>query len=330
MRCAPSRGQKSKICKVVLPAHSVPAGEGRAILGSKVSFFMRFPTALVAGALGLISFLGLLHAQKPFKEWPAIEYENFPLPPDWRDQNHEWVRARLRYPDIYGYPNNSMLRLAGGRPWPGQWTMDYPRSDRHLLQGVRRLTRIDTRSVEQVVSLDGSDDIYNWPCLYAVEVGHWLLPPDQAKQLREYLLRGGFLMVDDFHGSAAYEDFLGPLNEWETFTNSMSRVFPDRPIEDIPDRDPIFNTLYDLQDRFQVPGYSNWMENHITYEKGPTGKQPHWRCIRDDKGRIMVAICHNMDLGDGWENSDDPKYQEKWASLAYRIGMNYFVYDLTH
>jgi hypothetical protein len=72
------------------------------------------------------------------------------------------------------------------------------------------------------------------------------------------------------------------------------------------------------------------MENHITYEKGPTGKIPHWRCIRDDKGRIMVAICHNMDLGDGWENSDDPKYEEKWASLAYRVGMDYFIYDLSH
>ncbi len=279
--------------------------------------------------LGMISILGVLRAQKPFKEYPAIEYENFPLPKDWKS-NAEWVRARLRYPDIYGYPDHSRIALGRNHPWPGQWTMDYPRSDRHLLEGVRRLTRIDTRSVEQVVSLDGTDEIYNWPVLYAVEVGHWLLPQEQAKQLREYLLRGGFLMVDDFHGSSAYEDFMGPLNEWETFTNSMTKVFPDRPIEDIPGNDPIFHTLYDLEDRFQVPGYYNWMENHITYEKGETGKIPHWRCIRDDKGRIMVAICHNMDLGDGWENSDDPKYEEKWASLAYRIGMDYFIYDLSH
>jgi hypothetical protein len=109
----------------------------------------------------------------------------------------------------------------------------------------------------------------------------------------------------------------------------MSKVFPDRPIEDIPDNDPIFHTLYDLQDRFQVPG-AQVFESKITYEKGPTGKVPHWRCIRDDKGRIMVAICHNMDLGDAWEWSDDPKYEEKWASLAYRIAMNYFIYDLSH
>ena len=106
---------------------------------------MCFRTALAVGSFGFMGFLALLHAQRPFKEYPAIEYEDFPLPPDWKDQQHEWVRARLRYPDIFGYPDHSRLRLRPNRPWPGQWTMDYPRSDRHLLAGVRRLTRIDTR-----------------------------------------------------------------------------------------------------------------------------------------------------------------------------------------
>jgi hypothetical protein len=290
---------------------------------------MRSRTSLAVGFLGLISVLGVLRAQKPFKEYPALEYEHFPLPKDW-NQPAEWVRARLRYPDIVGYPNQN-LRYADGRGFPGYWTMDYPRSDRHLLEGVRRLTRINTRSVEQVVSLDDGDEVFNWPVMYGVEVGHWRLPMDQAQKLREYLLRGGFLMVDDFHGSVAYPDSsVGLLNEWQTFTDSINKVFPDRPIEDLPANDPIFHTLYDLDDRFQVPGYYNWMENHTTFEKGDTGKEPHWRAIRDDKGRVVVAICHNMDLGDGWENSDDPKYKEQWASLAYRIAMNYFIYDLTH
>jgi Domain of unknown function (DUF4159) len=281
---------------------------------------MRLRTTFLAAFLGVLSLWGVLRAQKPFREYPGLEYENFPKPPDW-NQKTEWVRARLKYPDI--------THLAYGRDI--YWTMDYPRSDRHLLQGVRRLTRIDTRSVEQVVELDGSDDIYNWPTLYAVEVGHWDLPDDQATQLRDYLLRGGFLMVDDFHGDEPWPDSGVPflLNEWQNFVNSIHKVFPDRPIEDIPNNDPIFHTIYDLNDRFQVPG-AQYFESHITYEKGPTGRVPHWRCIRDDKGRIMVAICHNMDLGDAWEWSDDPRYPEKWASLAYRIAMNYFVYDLTH
>jgi len=260
---------------------------------------------------------GVLEAQKPFQAYPALEYVDFPLPTDW-NQKTEWTRARLRYPDIYGWPYRR-FRLGDGRDYPGYWTMDYPRSDRHLLTGVRRLTRIDASSVEQVVDLDGSDDIYHWPVVYAVEVGHWLLQEDQAKQLREFLDRGGFFMCDDFHGD----------REWEVFVRSMSKVFPDREIEEIPDDDPIFHTLYDLEERFQVPG-AQYFDSGLTYEKGPSGKPAHWRCIRDDKGRIIVAICHNMDLGDAWEWSDDPRYLEKWASLAYRIAMNYFVYDLTH
>lgn len=273
---------------------------------------LRYPLA-IAAALAL-AICGVLLAQKPFQQYPAIEYDNFPLPPDYQ-QKAEWTRARLRYPDIYGYPQ-LMLQLDDGRPYPGYWTMDYPRSDRHLLEGVRRLTRIDTRSVEQVVSF-GEDDMYNYPMMYAVEVGHWRLTDANAKQLREYLDRGGFLMVDDFHGT----------NEWRIFMQSMSKVFPDRPIVTIPDNDPIFHVLYDLDERFQVPG-AQVFQSHRTYEQD--GYDAEWKAIYDDKGRVQVAICHNMDLGDAWEHSDEAEYKEKWASLAYRIAMNYFIYDLTH
>ncbi len=265
---------------------------------------MRLRSAAVLIVAGLATW-GVLRAQRPFKEYPGTEYENFPLPPDYQEKT-EWTRARLRYPSIYG----QSFRRRGGDL---NWTIDYPRSDRHLLQGVRRLTRINTRSVEQVVDLDGTDDVYNWPMMYAVEVGHWALPDDQAAQLREFLLRGGFLMVDDFHGS---EDW-GGINEWEVFTYSMTKVFPDRPIEDIPDEDPIFSTIYDLKERFQVPG-AQFFRSGRTYEKGPSGQPAHWRAIRDDKGRVMVAICHNMDLGDAWDWSDDPAYPEKWALIASR------------
>ena len=284
---------------------------------------MRLRTALFAAFLGLAVW-GALLAQNPFKQYPAIEYDDFPLPNGW-DQKTEWTRARLRYPDIYGYNLTQPLYYRGGGVFPGFWTMDYPRSDRHLLEGIARLTRIQVRPVEQVVAFDGTDDVFNWPNLYGVEVGHWDLPDDQAKQFREYLLRGGFFMCDDFHGTAPYRG----VPEWDIFVRSMAKVFPDRQIEDIPDNDPIFHTVYDLHERFQVPG-AQFFETGLTYEAGETGKTPHWRCIRDDHGRIMVAICHNMDLGDAWEHSDEARYEEKWASLAYRIAVNYFVYDLTH
>jgi hypothetical protein len=261
---------------------------------------------------------GVLRAQRPFKEYEAQEYNDFPLPPDYLNKT-EWTRARLKYPSVYaqsGYRRRGDLN----------WTIDFPRSDRHLLEGVRRLTRIDTRSVEQVVELDGTDDVYNWPMMYAVEVGHWALPDDQAAQLRDFLLRGGFLMVDDFHGDEPYHNV---YSEWQVFLASMTKVFPDRPIDDLEDSNPIFHTIYDLDNRFQVAGWQ-WYRSGRTYEAGETGKTPHWKAIYDDKGRVMVAICHNMDLGDAWEWSDDPRYPEKWASLAYRVAMNYFIYDLTH
>ena len=251
---------------------------------------------------------GVLRAQRPFHEEPGVEYENFPLPPDWKETT-EWTRTRLRYPSIiapHGYPD-------GYR----RFTVDYPRSDRHLLQGVRRLTRINTRSVEQIVDLDGQDDVYNWPMMYAVEVGYWKLTDDMALQMREFLLRGGFFMCDDFHGTI----------EWQNFTDSMSKVFPDRPIVDIDNKDPIFHVIYDLDDRFQVPGWQ-WHFTGSTHEYD--GYEAKWRGIYDDHGRLMVVICHNMDLGDAWEWSDDPRYPEKWASLAYRIAVNYFMYDLSH
>src|SRR5579872_6722291 len=268
---------------------------------------MRLRSALALLIAGLAAW-GVLQAQRPFKEYPGTEYENFPLPPDYQEKT-EWTRARLRYPSVYG------------RRWgdDNNWTIDYPRSDRHLLQGIRRLTRIDTRSVEQVVDLDDTDDVYNWPSLYAVEVGHWKVPDGQAVQLRDYLDRGGFLMVDDFHST----------REWQVFLDGIQKVFPDREIVDIDNSDPIFHTIYDLDDRFQVPG-AQYLRSGRTYEKDENGRPDHWRAIYDDKRRIMVAICHNMDLGDAWEWSDDPRYDERWASLAYRIAVNYFVYDLTH
>jgi hypothetical protein len=288
---------------------------------------MRPGNAMLVALLGLGAGIALL-AQRPFKDYPAIEYGNFPIPDDWNTKT-DWVRARLRYPDIYGYPYKQLF-YQNGKEFEGYWTMDYPRSDRHLLAGVKRLTRINTRLTEQVVDLDGTDDVYNWPMMYAVEVGHWMLPDEVAAQLGEFLLRGGFLMVDDFHGN----------KEWANFKAGIDKALPGREIVDIPNSDPIFHTIYDLDERFQVPG-AQYFDSGLEYEAGMdrdltgapdyrAGKTPHWRGIYDDKGRVIVAICHNMDLGDAWEVSDEARYPEKWSSLAYRIAMNYFVYDLTH
>src|SRR6185312_14739714 len=226
---------------------------------------------------GAIFFGGVLFAQKAFREYPAFEYNNFPLPADYQDKT-EWVFARLMYPNA----GNAFGRRFGGYgpDWrqggfPNFWTMDYPRSDRHFVLALRRLTRIHVRSAEEPINIDDGDQ-YDWPWLYGVEVGHWNLTDAQAKGMREYLLRGGFFMCDDFHGD----------EEWEYFAASMQRVFPNREIVEIDNKDPIFHTIYNLDDRYQVPG-EQYVRSGLTYEHG--GIEPHWRGIYDDKGRLMVA-----------------------------------------
>jgi len=175
-----------------------------------------------------------------------------------------------------------------------------------------------TAVVLEVIDLiNDPDEIFNWPWVYAVEVGHWELTDAQCKLLREYLLRGGFLMVDDFHGTL----------EWGVFTQSMSKIFPDRPIVELPDADPIFHTVYDLDHRLQVPGLQYLYSGRI-YEKD--GTIPHWRAIYDDDGRVMVAMCFNQDDGDAWEHADNPQYEAKYTSQAYRLGINYVIYSMTH
>jgi len=196
------------------------------------------------------------------------------------------------------------------------WSRDYPKADRQFLIAMHRLTRIDGRPTEQVVTLD-SDEIFNYPWIYAVQVQMWSFTDKEAQKLREYLLKGGFLMVDDFHGT----------EDWENFMNGMRQVLPDYPVEDLQSNDEIFHTLYDVDDKMQIPG-EHWVRTRRTYEKD--GYQPKWRAIRDGKGRIMVAICHNMHLGDAWEWADDPNYPEVFASMAFRVGLDYIIYGMTH
>src|SRR5713101_8195482 len=142
----------------------------------------------LAGSLLLCAAFGY---QRPFREYPGWEYEDFPRPHDWQAPG-EWIFARLMYPSIR-YSDRPYTDWTLGA---ANWTIDYPRSDRHLSAAVRRLTRVDARSVEQPVNPDDGDDIYNWPFLYGVEVGHWDLTDGQAKKMRDYLLRGGFFMCD--------------------------------------------------------------------------------------------------------------------------------------
>jgi hypothetical protein len=266
--------------------------------------------------VGALACAGAVFAfQKPFRQYPGVEYSEFETPSDWGDKA-EFAFARMMFPG--GWNDGYRGRFDGDwRLGMTLWTQDYPRADRHFSQAVRRLTRVSTRSVEQPINLDENEE-FDWPWLYAVQVGEWGITPKQGKELREYLLRGGFFAADDFHGNT----------ERKVFEDSMKLVFPDRPIVDIPNDDAIFHVVYDLDDRFQIPGEAHIRAGCKNCNEGGVGA--HWRGIYDDKGRVMIAISYNSDMGDAWEWADDPYYPEKAASLAIRIGVNYIIYSMTH
>jgi hypothetical protein len=292
--------------------------EPTATLDSRHNLAMGGKERILTCAGAAILTLGTALAwQLPWREYPG--QDNIEIPPDYQEKT-EWVFARLMYPPYMGSMNGRGFRGFYGGDWKhgrSSWTTDYTSADRHVAVALRRLTRVHVRSVEQPVDLDDGPDAFNYPWLYAVEVGHWQLTDFQVKQMREFLERGGFFMCDDFHGT----------QEWEVFLASMKRVFPDRPIVDIPDSDPIFHVIYDLDHRYQVPG-AQYLRSGRTYEQD--GYEARWRGIYDEHGRLMVAICHNMDLGDAWEWADYPRYDEKFAALAFRIVSNYVVYAMTH
>ena len=224
----------------------------------------------------------------------------------------EFHFARLVYSDAY---SSRRARWGGG----GAWSTDYPDAEYHLMQGVNRLTRVDGQTVSinrdfygdggRLVTLN-NERVFDYPWLYAVEVGQWHLSDSEAARLREYLDRGGFLIVDDFWGEG----------EWSIFIQSMLRVFPDRPIVELGDDHELLHVLYDLDQRTAIPGSGGLRQ----------GTVPHWRGIFDNDGKLMVAINFNMDMGDAWEHADDPWYPESMTTLAYRFAVNYLIYSMTH
>ncbi len=267
------------------------------------------PGKMMVAALLLLS--GFALAQRfPLRDSASLQGD---VPAD--ADGAEFNFARL----IYGGDGYSDRYAGRGR----SWTTDMPEAEHFFMEGLLRLTLVDGQSVS-LYSGAGShfinlneDNVFDYPFLYAVEVGYWRLSPEEAAILREYLLKGGFLIVDDFHGS----------QEWAGFMSSLQKVFPDRPVVDIEDGDEVLHALYDLDERIQIPGLAA-LYNGVTYERD--GVTPTWKGVYDDQGRLMMAINHNMDLGDAWEHADTPDYPENMTAMAYRFAVNYVIYAMTH
>jgi hypothetical protein len=208
-----------------------------------------------------------------------------------------------------------------GRGWRGggKWRTDWPDSDLNFSYRLQELTSLQVDPVGKTLRLT-DEKLYDYPFLYLIEPGDLFFEDAEVEALRRYLVNGGFVMVDDFWGEA----------EWENFYWQIKRVFPDREPFELPLEHEIFHCVYDLKEKPQIPSIHAFWEGYRTERWD--AQEPHYRAIVDDAGRMMMIICHNTDLGDGWEREGMDsayfrEYSEKWA---YPLGINIVMYAMTH
>ena len=199
----------------------------------------------------------------------------------------------------------------------GPWLTDFPASDQNFLRGVSRLTTV--RVIDEPILLRFDDEeIFDYPFLYALEMGRGggiSLSPSEIGNLREYLLRGGFLLIDDFWGQ----------QQWDAFYRDFSQIFPDREMVELQAGHEIYHTFYDIDGPQMIPGRGG---RQGFGQAGMNNASNH--AIVDDNGRVMVLINCNSDIGDGWEHTYDQWYPTQYANSAYQLGINYLIYSLTH
>lgn len=219
--------------------------------------------------------------------------------------------ARVEYDSYYG--------RGGG----GGWRTDYPDSDLNFSLRLQQLTTIKVNPDPVIVRLT-DENLSDYPFLYMIEPGGLVFSEAEAAALREYCFNGGFLMVDDFWGDSQYDNLAFEL----------SRVFPDRAPFEVPLEHEIFHNVYDMKEKPQVPAI-NAAARGTSFEWSRDGSDtsvPHYKAIVDDKDRIMVFICHNTDLGDGWEREGEnvEYFREYSVKKAYPMGINIVTYAMTH
>jgi hypothetical protein len=220
------------------------------------------------------------------------------------DDTNQIIFARLIYNGrIPGYIKN--------------WYTDYPKSDRQLIQGLKRLTNLDIADHERAVRIT-DPDLFKYPFLYTSEPGQMILTTRDAAIMAEYLARGGFWVVDDFWGS----------REMANFETQMQKVLPGAEIKDIPPDHAIFHLFYDIERVIQVPSLQIIYPPYITWEQD--GFVGECKGIWDENGRLVVVVNHNTDLGDAYEWADERRYPNEFSSYSYRLAINFILYALTH
>lgn len=219
-----------------------------------------------------------------------------------KDIEYDFTFVRLKYSGSYRYRS--------------LWHIDYPAAERNLLIQLRKHTDIKASPLEKVVEV-GSPEIFDYPFAYIAELGRLNLSKAEAENLREYLLRGGFIMTDDFHGT----------EQWRRFYKQYKKIFPKREPIDIPMTHPIFQCFFKIDELMQIPAPAAYRSGR-THEKD--GYQVKCMGVFDDQGRLMMMINFNTDLGDAWQNAAESFYPHKFSNMAFKMGINAIVYTLTH
>jgi hypothetical protein len=212
--------------------------------------------------------------------------------------------------------------------WLGMgWATDYPYAGINLMTRVSELTKTpisrNTRGDPNYWVVSATDDaLFRCPYLMAADVGTLKFTEAEVMRMREYLLKGGFLWVDDFWGTAA----------WQYWSQEIRRVLPEYPIVDIPPDHPIRHTLYNLDVIPQVTAIQAWRGSGFsTSERGEDSRTVNFRGIADERGRILVLMTHNTDIADSWEREgEDREYFLQFSPKGYAVGINVVLYSLTH
>jgi hypothetical protein len=209
------------------------------------------------------------------------------------------------------------------------WGVDYPRADENLSIRLSELTKSRVNfdkngDPNHYVMQATEEELFNCPFVMMTEPGGTYFDENEAKALRAYMLKGGFLWADDFWGEYA----------WAHWVGEVRKIFPgesEYPIIDVPLNHSMFHSLFDVTEFPQIPGIGVWERWHTTSERGADSATPHARAILDAKGRIMFFMTHNTDFGDGYEREgDDPTYFYKFSVPGYAVGIDLILYEMTH
>lgn len=238
--------------------------------------------------------------------------------------NDVFTFARLRYPSYNdGGGGFGRRRGRGG----GGWRVDYPDSDMNFSFRLQQMTSLQVNPNAAVVDIEPGQ-LRHYPFLYMLEVGQIDLQDEQARALRDYMLNGGFILVDDFWGT----------DEWDTFYRAFKQIWPDREFVELELDHEIFHSVFDLKVKPMIPGISVAMQQHRGggsrfYEwYKPGAETVHYRAVYDDQKRMCMLVCWNTDMGDGWEEEGtDPWYFREFSEkYAYPMGINIIYYAMTH